>query len=317
MKTLARWLLSSVLALLLALSHFSRKSETSELKNEIVELKEAASHSSSRNSAALVSSARRGDSPRSQRELAATRQSKSDADLGETLRKIIENPIGKAMMSEESRIKAARIYKGLINEMDLSEEEEEYFTGLLAADIGSADATGMKLLHAKSDAERIAILEEMEAAKKQRKEEIKDFLNNEKDFGRFEHYQDRRREYEQLSSVKSAIASSGAPLSEPQESSLVEAMFDARNESGMATAWEISEGMEQFGKPGVADRFASDWHAMQEILSNKTGDILEGPQKEAFTAQQGQMRDLALFAIKVAEGMIRAKQNSGGAGNGK
>ncbi|YCM45894.1 hypothetical protein V2O64_07685 [Verrucomicrobiaceae bacterium 227] len=312
MKTLAPWLLSIVLATLLAFSHFSKNSETTGLRNEIVELKEAASQSSGRRGPAVAASNRSQKSSMSQRDLTAERQTDSDADIGETLRKIIENPIGKAMMSEESRIKAARIYKGLIKEMNLNEEEEEYFTGLLAADIGSEDATGMKLLNATSDEERLAILEEMEAAKEKRKQEIKDFLGNDEDYDRFAHYQDRRREYEQLSSVKSAIASTGTPLSDPQESRLVEAMYDARTESGMITAWEGREGMQQFANPGVADRFTADWDKMQAILANKADPILQDSQKEAFVAQQTQMRDLALFGIKMAEGMIRAKQNTSG-----
>lgn len=318
MKTLAPWLLSLALATALVFVYNSKESTNRELREEIVDLKKTSSSASGRrlsqggqtagNRTAISSGPR---SPQN------GIQKSSDADLGESLRKIMENPIGKAMMSEEGRIKASRIYRDLIKEMNLSDEEEEYFTGLLAADVGAEDATGMQLFNAKTDEERLAILDNMEAAKEERKQEIKDFLNNEEDFSRFRHYQDRRREYEQLSTVRSAISSSGTPLTEPQEEQLVEAMYASRNESGMARDWEGREGMQQFARPGVSDRFTADWEKMQGILSAKTGDILDEPQQMAFSAQQTQMRDLALFGIKMAEGMIQSKQNENSGEDGE
>ncbi|MGC6567501.1 MAG: hypothetical protein ACON38_18045 [Akkermansiaceae bacterium] len=312
MKNLLPWILSLVLAVALAAVYSKQENTTRDLREEITRLEKAASSSERRVSKASSGSTGSRSAASNRQNSTANAQSSADADLGESLRKIMENPIGKAMMSEEGRIKAARIYRGLIKEMDLTDEEEEYFTGLLSADVGAEDAVGLQLFNAKTDQERLAILEKVESDKEARREEIKKFLNNEEDYQRFRHYQDRRREYEQLSTIRSAISESGSPLSDPQEKQLIEAMYAARDESGMLHEWEGREGMNQFARPGVADRFTNDWAEMQEILATKTDGILEPPQQEAFTSQQNQIRDLALFGIKMAEGMMKSKfENSG------
>jgi len=232
---------------------------------------------------------------------------KNDSELmGETFRQMMENPIGKAMINAEKKGKALAIYQNYLKELNLSEEEQEYFLGLVATDLGSEDATGMKLFSAKDDEERLQILDEMEADKKKFKEDVAKFLNNQEDYERVEHYEARKPEYEHLGSLRAAIAASGTPLDSGQENKLIEAMYESRMETGITEAWEGRAGFEQFAQPGVAGRFSEDWDRMQKSLGQKTNGLLNDAQQDAFEQQQGQFLDLTLIGLRMVEGMIQA-----------
>ena len=303
-KSLTPWIVCVVVVLAVIIFEESR---VSELKTEIVTLKETIE------SPAVIIRENDTTSPSGYSRSVGTRKSrtgerpKNDSELmGETFRKMMENPIGKAMINAEKKGKALAIYQNLLKELNLSEEEQEYFLGLVATDLGSEDAAGMKLFSAKNDEERLQILDEMEASKKKLKEDIAKFLNNEEDYERFEHFEARKSEYEHLGSLRAAIAASGTPLEAGQETKLIEAMYESRMETGITEAWEGRAGFEQFGQPGVADRFSKDWDRMQDTLGKKTGDLLNDAQQEAFDQQQGQFLDLTLIGLRMVEGMIQA-----------
>ena len=211
---------------------------------------------------------------------------KGDQALGETIRKIFENPAGLAMINEEHKGRAARLYGALIDELDLTKEEEEYLINLLAPGVAEQDMTGMKLFNAKTDEERSQILDNMETAQKERRKAVEDFLNSEEDFAKYETYQARKSEYEQLPGIRAVMEQAGVPMKSSQEVALVEAMFEARTESGISDRWEGRTGFMQYGEPGVSQRFEKDWTQMQTALNGKTEDVLDEAQVKAFDQQQ-------------------------------
>jgi len=240
-------------------------------------------------------------------------RSKGDQVLGETIRKMYENPAGRAILDVENKLRAQSLYGALIDDLDMSREEEEYFLGLLAPGISEEDAVGMKMLGAKSDEEAGRILDGLDATKAKRLEDVRDFLNDDEDFAKYERYQARKAEYEQLPAIRGVMKAAGTPLTADQESSLIDAMFEARNETGLTERWDGRAGFEQFGKPGVSKRFESDWVALQENLDGRLPDVLDGTQTEAFSQHQAQYRDMILMSFRMVETMIEAANEPAGA----
>ena len=305
-KSLTPWIVCVVVVLAVVIFEESR---VAELKTEIVTLKEKASAPAVSLRENISSSSEDSRNPRERRVRYGERPKNDSELLGETFRQMIENPIGKAMIDAEKQGKALAIYQELLKELKLSDEEQQYFLGLVSTDLALEDSTGMKLFGAKSNDERLQILDEMDASKKKFKEDIAKFLNNDEDFERFEHYQDRKSEYEHLGSLRAAIAASGSPLTGDQEGQLIEAMYESRMESGITDKWEGRAGFEQFGQPGVADRFTKDWNEMQTTLDGKTGSILDDSQQNALNNQNKQFLDLTLIGLRMVEGMIQAAQD--------
>jgi hypothetical protein len=236
-----------------------------------------------------------------------------EGDWSETFRKMMENPVGAAMIKEESKGKALRIYGNFLDSLHLDKKEKEYFLGLVAGGVGEEDTVGMKLFGAKSDEERVKILNQMEADQEARKAAIEEFLNNDEDFARYEHFEERKEIYEQMPGLRAAMNDTGAPMSDAQEEGIVEAIYQASVQSGLAEQWDGRAGMEQFTRPGATQRFKDGWGAMQNILNENIGTVLENPvQQAALREQQTQMGNMAVFGLQFVEGMIAGQQGGGG-----
>lgn len=283
------------------------KGELDEAREKLVKLEKAAAKRE-----AVASRAAKPSSPAARDREQVVKRDRSGEEggekkrdgLGETFRKIFENPAGRAMINEENKTRAARLYGALVEEFNLTEEEEEYFIELLAPGVGEEDAVGMKLFGANSDEEREQILDDMEQSQEERRQSVKDFLNDEEDFAKYERYQDRKSEYEQLPSIQAVMKETGSPMTSEQESALVEAMYEARTETGLSERWEGRAGFEQFGEPGASKRFEDDWVRMQGTLDGKVGGVLDEGQREAFGEHQEQIKQFALMGIRMVEGMI-------------
>ena len=105
----------------------------------------------------------------------------------------------------------------------------------------------------------------------------------------------------------------GAPMSDAQEEGIVEAIYQASVQSGLAEQWDGRAGMEQFTRPGATQRFKDGWGAMQNILNENIGTVLENPvQQAALREQQTQMGNMAVFGLQFVEGMIAGQQGGGG-----
>lgn len=254
----------------------------------------------------------KGDRPRSVEEGGSVAAGDGKGDWAETFRKMMESPVGAAMIKEEHKTRAMRIYGGLIDSLNLSEEEREYFLGLVASGVGEEDAVGMKLFGAKTEEEAVGILDQMEADQEARRQAIKEFLNDDEDFASYEHFEARKEIYEQLPGLRAAMKETGSPITTDQEEQLVEAIYRASVDSGIDGEWKGRAGMEQFGEPGASERFQNQWRELQNALAGDVGTILENPaQQEAFQEHQKQVGNMAMIGIQFVEGMIAGQQGGG------
>lgn len=245
---------------------------------------------------------------RSVPEAISPREGGGDESLGKTVRKMWENPAGKAMMNQGVKMAVAMMYEDFIGGLELSEEEEEYFKTLLGRDIADQQEIGLKMMNATPE-ERAALAKEIEARAKENKESIKAFLNSDEDFERFTGYQDRLPERQQLDGIRAAFAAKQTPLDEAAEAKLVEAMYQARTTANTPN-FTGPDAFTQMNNGNLAGEFEKSWDVQEAALMKEVGGILDEPQMSAFKEYRGQLKEMQLMSIKMYEKMM--SDGSGG-----
>jgi hypothetical protein len=244
---------------------------------------------------------------RSVPETASPGEGGGDESLGKTVRKMWENPAGKAMMNQGVKMAVGMMYEDFIGSLDLNQEEEEYFKALLGKDIADQQELGLKMMSATPE-ERTALAKEIEARAKENKESIKAFLNSDEDFARFTGYQDRLPERQQLDGIRAAFAAKQTPLDEASEAKLVEAMYQART-TAKTPNFTGPDAFTQMNNGDLAGGFEKSWDVQEAALLEEVGGILDEAQMTAFKEYRGQLKEMQLMSIKMYEKMM-----SGGGG---
>jgi hypothetical protein len=229
-----------------------------------------------------------------------------DDSLAKTARKMWENPAGKSMMNQGIKIAVAMMYQDYMDSLDLTKEEAEYFKTLLGKPMAHQQELGMKMLNA-SEEERTKLTEEIASLSKQNEEDIKKFLNNDKDFQSYKNYKDRLPERQQLDGIRTTLASKGAPLDEETEAKLVEAMHHARTTT-QAPDMSGPDAMKNLADGNLTASFEANWESQQEALRRETAGILNETQQAAFQEYQKQLKDMQLMSLKMAEKMMSDKK---------
>jgi hypothetical protein len=67
-------------------------------------------------------------------------------EIGTAMRKMADNPAAKAMFAQAHKGTALNIYGPLIEQLDLDDEEKDYFITLLAGEFAHQQEMGMKLM---------------------------------------------------------------------------------------------------------------------------------------------------------------------------
>ena len=236
---------------------------------------------------------------------AASIGEKPDVDeegLGKTVRKMWDNPAGKAMMNQGVKVAVAMMYEDFIESLDLGKEEKDYFKNLLGKSMADQQEIGMKMMNATPE-ERTALAKELEERKKANDEAIKTFLNSEEDSKRFTDYQNRLPERQQLEGVRATFAAKNATLDPDTEGRLVEAMYNVRTNSKGADftgpdAWsKMTDG-------GLVKNFEQNWDAQEQTLMKEADTILDDTQLAAFKEYRQQLKEMQLMSMKMAEKMM-------------
>jgi hypothetical protein len=228
----------------------------------------------------------------------------SDAELGESLRKMVDNPAGRAMMNQGIKAMSSMWYADLIEDFGLDKKESDYFLSLVAGSMSAQQNIGMKMMSATAE-EREALAEEISTAKKDSEDAIKEFLNNDEDYASYEAYQERLPERQQIDGLRAVMSEADAPLTPEQEDKVIEAMFQARTSNANATDWNGSGGMEAIASGDAVEKFEADWNKSARKTADEVGKFLEEPQLEAFKSYQTQMKDMQLMGIKMAAKMFK------------
>ncbi len=231
-----------------------------------------------------------------------------EGDFGKTVRKMWDNPAGKSMMNQGVKMAVAMMYGDFIDGLDLTKEEADYFRDLLGSETATQQELGMKMMGATPE-ERKELMEEMERRNKENEEAIKTFLNNDGDYERFEAYQDRLPERQQLDGLRTAMAGNNTPLDGETEGQLVEAMHRARTQAGVKDL-SGAEGMKSLAGGNLVRDFEDGWETQQAALRTEVAGILSEDQQKAFFEYQTQMKEFQLMSIKMAEKMMAPAEDS-------
>ena len=232
-----------------------------------------------------------------------------DESLGKTVRKMWENPAGKAMMNQGVKMAVAMMYEDFIGSLGLTAEESDYLKTLLGKDIADQQELGLKMMSATPE-ERTALVKEMETRKKDNEAAIKDFLNSDEDFTRFTDYQNRLPERQQLDGIRAALAAKKTPLDDATEARLVEAMYQARTTAG-APNLTGPDAFTKMAGGGLVKTFEQSWEAQEEALMKEAGGILEPAQLAAFQEYRQQLKEMQLMSMKMAEKMMSGDGGGG------
>ena len=239
-----------------------------------------------------------------------TEDSEEDLALGESLRKMVDNPAGRAMMNQGIKAMSSMWFADLVTEFGLNKEEEDYFLRLVAGSMSAQQQIGMKMMSAETPGERKELADEIEKAKKEAKDSIKDFLNNDDDFAAYEDYEKRLPERQQLDGLRAVMNDAEAPLTPEKEDQVIEAMYRARTTQDDTTDWNGTGGMDAIASGNASEKFEQDWEKSSRSAAEELGKILDGPQLEAFKSYQIQMKDMQLMGLKMAERMFKSSDEA-------
>jgi hypothetical protein len=229
-----------------------------------------------------------------------------DEELGKTVRKMWDNPAGKAMMNQGVKIAVAMMYEDFIESLELSKEEKDYFKNLLGQGMADQQEIGMKMMNATPD-ERTALTKELEERKKANEDAIKAFLNSEDDSKRFADYQNRLPERQQLEGIRATFGAKNATLDADTETRLVEAMYQARTNSKGAD-FTGPDAWSKMADGGLVKNFEQNWEAQEQTLMKEADAILDDSQLAAFKDYRQQMKEMQLMSMKMAEKMMSGEE---------
>ena len=225
-----------------------------------------------------------------------------DGDFSKSVRRMWENPAGKAMMNQGVKIAVAMMYEDFINTLGLTPDETNYLKDLLGKEISDQQELGMKFMGATPE-ERTALQAEMEKRKADNEAEVKTFLNDEEDYKNYTAYKERLPERQQLEGIRAVMNGKNAPLDAATESRLIDAMHDARIRMDTPD-YSGPKAFEELAKGNVVENFEQGWQKQDERLAAATKGILSEDQQVAFKEYREQAKEMQLMGIKMAEKMM-------------
>ncbi|WP_035601283.1 hypothetical protein [Haloferula sp. BvORR071] len=227
-------------------------------------------------------------------------------DFSKTVRKMWDNPAGKAMMNQGVKIAVAMMYEDYLGGLSLSKEESDYFKNLLGKDISDQQELGMKMMGGGVDMKELQA--EMDKRKASNEGEIKAFLNDDEDFKNYTAYRDRLPERQQLEGIRATMNSKSASLDAATEQKLIDAMYTARTQSD-APDYSGPKAFEELSKGNLEENFESGWQKQDAKLTAETAKILNPEQQAAFLEYRKQAKEMQLMGIKMAQQMMSGKKD--------
>lgn len=250
--------------------------------------------------------------PPSEKENAEEESDDRMAAVGEFFRELMELEGMEEPEPEEGQEDAEKMFSTFMDELNLSDAARAQFLEIVGPGMAAEDQLWEGIIMAKTDAEKQEVLKQWQDANSQREGQLKEFLDSNDDYARYQQYEARREEYEQIEGLREALADVEAPLTTEQEGQLVEALFNAREQSGMNNRWEGAAVIDQLSKPGLVDRMKQDWNQLQTSADNQVSTILTDQQREVFNKQQERtLRELSV-GLRFVEAMIGNSGKEGG-----
>ena len=324
------FIISTVVSIILGIVVVRGMGQVSDLKKEVAALKEEQPAKSSGSPARIGTGSRPGRvqssssrvSGSSKSERAVVEEDDSEEErrqewaenpqkmLGEVMKAFAESDFSKRMEKEENKRKASRLYGSLIEELGLSDEDREYFLDLAGSAAGAEDKLWGELMFAEEE-DREGVLQKWEEANDKRESAMREFLNDETDWQRYQDFESRIEEREEVEGdIRRAMERAGVPLTPAQESQLVEVMHEARLQEGINEKWTGRGVLNQLSEPGIAGRLEADWQAGQEAMRADVANVLSPQQVEAFNESQTRQLQGATQMLRGLESFVGGGQQT-------
>ena len=231
-----------------------------------------------------------------------------DRRMMKNIAKMLENPSMNKMMEASQRGAITSMYGDLIQQLNLSSEEEAYFMDLLMFRQMTQVNAGMKMMAGNlSDEEKTELQTQMEDATELVKAEMKNFLNSDEDYESFEFFEKTLAERMMLSQAESSLTGTDNALSEETYEGLVQMMADQKENFSFTSSLNDSNttGLDAntFSSQNL-ENFKADQEALNLQILAEAEAMLSPEQYTAFEDALKSFTEMQIAQMDMAAQML-------------
>lgn len=285
-----------------------RDSAQTELKRVQERLVETTKKLESAVAAASVPPARSGNARSGQ--VASSGSGTGPAKPMKALAEMMKNPAMKEMVKQQQIAQLEMQYAGLMSKFQLNDEEKANFKQLLAERLQLEGEVGLQMMDdSLTPEQRRALMQQITDSKNASNEKIKTFLNNDEDYGTFQHWEESKPERMQLNMGQSLFAAAGEPLSQAQEQQLVETMYTIRTMPKNTPDLNRPENINPANlSSSEIDRQLVNYDADAKRVYQEAARYLSPRQLESLKTMQQQWRAMQEAGLRMSSAMMGGKK---------
>lgn len=226
------------------------------------------------------------------------------------LAEMMKNPAMKEMVKQQQIAQLEMQYAGLMSKFQLNDEEKANFKQLLAERLQLEGEVGLQMMDdSLTPEQRRALMQQITDSKNASNEKIKTFLNNDEDYGTFQHWEESKPERMQLNMGQSLFAAAGEPLSQAQEQQLVETMYTIRTMPKNTPDLNRPENINPANlSSSEIDRQLVNYDADAKRVYQEAARYLSPKQLESLKTMQQQWRAMQEAGLRMSSAMMGGKK---------
>ena len=202
-------------------------------------------------------------------------------------------------------------YGAFFKQLNLTPEQTATLKNLIEKKSLAAADMGMSMLDGDLDAaKRKELVQQVKEATEASDAEIKQFLGDE-NYAQFQAYEKTQPERMQMGQLKSQLAGAGAPLSSEQESQLVQALSDERQNFKFTTDYndqsKFTGDFTEYFTDEKLTSFSQEKAQLDERSLVRARQILTPEQLASYEKFQTAQREMQLNAMRMAAKMFAPK----------
>ncbi len=219
----------------------------------------------------------------------AEHKRKVDADAAAA---IMNNPAMRDIINSQQAVLTEVTYKDLMDRLNLSPAERDYFQKLLVKKQTDLVNLGMAMMNpGLSPQDRMGVLQQLRDSQSTGVAQIQEFLNDDSDFAAYQAYQQQETERREVGLFESAVAQS-EPL-EPAKADALAGLMAQERQNYPFTVDFYNDAM--LARPqnltsDVVNKFFEEQQGFQDQVAAKAADILSPAQLQAFRQNQAATR---------------------------
>ena len=237
---------------------------------------------------------------------------------GKGLADMFKSPEMKEMIkTQQKAVMGPMIDKGyasFFQQLNLNPEQASHLKNLIEKKMLGGAEVGMALLDGDLDqAKREALMKQIKDDGEAVNAEIKKFLGDQ-NYPQFEAYEKTLGERMQVGTFKDQMTVAGTPLAPAQESQLIQAMSEERQNFKFTTDYndqsKLTGNLAEFFTEERLTQFAQEKAQLDQRSLTRAQQILTPEQYEAFAKSQATQRDMQMMGMKMAAKMFAPKADS-------